>query len=174
MPVYRWDVIAAQDFRWLRERARRGADLYDGYRIDHLVGFYRTFGRPRDGSPPFFTPAAQLDQELLGERVLDLFRSAGAEIIAEDLGTVPDFVRGSLARIGVPGFRVMRWERQWHAEDSPSATRPLSAVSVAPQAHTTPNRCDDVVGRGAAEAVEGAAISDGAAREQRRRRQRCR
>ncbi len=49
MPVYRWDVIAAEDFRWLRERARRSADLYDGYRVDHLVGFYRTYGRPRDG-----------------------------------------------------------------------------------------------------------------------------
>ena len=47
MPVYRWDVIGAQDFRWLRERARRSADLYDGYRIDHLVGFYRTYARPQ-------------------------------------------------------------------------------------------------------------------------------
>ena len=30
MPVYRWDAIAADDFRWLRDRARRSADLYDG------------------------------------------------------------------------------------------------------------------------------------------------
>ena len=53
MPVYRWRVIALQDFRWLRERARRSADLYNGYRIDHLVGFYRTYGRPRDGTRRF-------------------------------------------------------------------------------------------------------------------------
>src|SRR5690348_8316248 len=38
MPLYRWDVIAADDYRWLRERARRSAALYDGYRVDHLVG----------------------------------------------------------------------------------------------------------------------------------------
>src|SRR5207244_5813606 len=38
---------------------------------------------------------------------------------AEDLGTVPDFVRGSLARLGVPGMRVLRWERHWHAEGQP-------------------------------------------------------
>ena len=73
MPVYRWDVIAAQDFRWLRERARRSADLFDGYRIDHLVGFYRTYGRPRDGAEPFFSPAVQREQEALGERVLGIF-----------------------------------------------------------------------------------------------------
>src|SRR5262249_32865850 len=47
MPVYRWDVIAADGFGWLRDRARRNADLYDGFRVDHLVGFYRTYGRPK-------------------------------------------------------------------------------------------------------------------------------
>src|SRR5262249_28737723 len=41
-PMYDWAAMAAEDFRWLRERARRSADLFDGYRIDHLVGFYRT------------------------------------------------------------------------------------------------------------------------------------
>ena len=119
MPVYRWDAIGAQDFRWLRERARRSADLFEGYRIDHLVGFYRTYARPRNGGDAFFTPSEQRDQEWLGERLCGLFRSAGSEVIAEDLGTVPDFVRGSLARLGIPGFRVLRWERYWHAEGQP-------------------------------------------------------
>jgi 4-alpha-glucanotransferase len=119
MPVYRWNAIAADDFRWLRERARRSADLYHGYRVDHLVGFYRTYGRPRDGRKPFFTPAEEPAQLALGEKVLAIFREAGAEIIAEDLGTVPDFVRASLARLAIPGFRVFRWERDWHADDKP-------------------------------------------------------
>ena len=119
MPVYAWDAMAAEDFRWLRERARRSANLYDGYRIDHVVGFYRTFGRPRAGGEPFFTPPDEPAQLALGERMLALLGEAGAEIVAEDLGTVPDFVRASLARLGVPGFRVFRWERQWHVEGQP-------------------------------------------------------
>ena len=119
MPVYCWDVIAAEGFRWLRERARRSTHLYDGYRVDHLVGFYRTYARPRDGGPGFFTPAAESEQTALGERVLAVLREQGAKIIAEDLGTVPDFVRESLARLGVPGFRVFRWERHWHTEGQP-------------------------------------------------------
>ena len=45
LPAYRWDVFAERDFDWLRHRARRNADLYDGYRVDHLVGFYRTYFR---------------------------------------------------------------------------------------------------------------------------------
>jgi 4-alpha-glucanotransferase len=119
MPVYRWDVIGKQDFRWLRDRARRSADLYDGYRIDHLVGFYRTYGKSRVTGEASFTPGEPHEQTALGERVLEIFKDAGAAIIAEDLGTVPEFVRESLARVGVPGLRVLRWERHWHDEGRP-------------------------------------------------------
>ena len=119
MPLYRWDVIAAEHFRWLHERVRRSADLFEGYRVDHLVGFYRTFAWPKDGGDPFFTPADEPTQIALGERLLTIFREVGSTIIAEDLGTVPDFVRASLARLGIPGFRVLRWERQWHTDRQP-------------------------------------------------------
>ncbi len=59
MPVYHWSALAAEDYLWLRERARRSADLFDGYRIDHLVGFYRTYGRLKGGGEGFFTPAGR-------------------------------------------------------------------------------------------------------------------
>jgi 4-alpha-glucanotransferase len=132
MPVYRWDAVARDDFRWLRERARRNGELYDGYRIDHVVGFYRTFARPRGGGEAFFTPADPPDQAVLGERVLAIFRESGAEIIAEDLGTVPNFVRASIGRIGVPGFCVLRWERLWNTEGQPFRDpSEYPAVSVA-------------------------------------------
>ena len=104
MPVYRWDVIAHDDFRWLRERGRRNAELFDGFRVDHLVGFYRTYGWPRGDGEPFFTPSEEPDQIALGERVLTVFRESGAHVIAEDLGIVPDFVRASMARLGLPGL----------------------------------------------------------------------
>jgi 4-alpha-glucanotransferase len=119
LPVYRWDVLAERDFDWLRNRAHRNADIYDGYRVDHLVGFYRTYFRPLDGGEPQFVPAAEEDQTRLGERVLGVFREPGAEIIAEDLGTVPDFVRRSLARLSVPGYKVLRWEREWKTPGQP-------------------------------------------------------
>ena len=118
-PAYRWDVVAAHDFDWLRDRARRTAALFDGYRVDHLVGFYRTYVRPHDGSEPQFTPPDEIAQTRLGERVLQVLLEAGAEISAEDLGIVPDFVRASLARLAIPGYKVLRWERQWHLEGQP-------------------------------------------------------
>jgi 4-alpha-glucanotransferase len=119
LPVYRWDVMAERGYDWLRDRARRGAALYDGYRVDHLVGFYRTYVFPRDDSPEYFTPADEPDQLVLGETVLSIFADAGARIVAEDLGTIPDFVRESLARLEIPGYKVLRWEREWDEEERP-------------------------------------------------------
>ena len=49
LPPYNWDAARRNDFEWLRMRARRQSDLYDGFRVDHLVGFYRTYVRPLDG-----------------------------------------------------------------------------------------------------------------------------
>jgi 4-alpha-glucanotransferase len=132
MPLYEWDAIALEDFRWLRERARRSSDLFHGYRVDHLVGFYRTYGKMKNGGAGFFTPPTEPAQLALGERLLGIFRGAGAEIIAEDLGTVPDFVRASLARLGIPGYRVFRWERHWHTDGEPFRDPPdYPHVSVA-------------------------------------------
>jgi 4-alpha-glucanotransferase len=132
LPVYRWDVLAERDFDWLRNRARRNADLYDGYRVDHLVGFYRTYFRPDDGGQPQFTPGAEPEQVALGERVLGVLREPGSEIIAEDLGVIPDFVRESLDGLAVPGYRVFRWEREWQLPDQPfKDPRSFPPVSVA-------------------------------------------
>jgi 4-alpha-glucanotransferase len=117
-PVYRWDVHERRNYEWLRQRARRCTELYDGYRIDHLVGFYRTYVRERDGHT-YFVPGDELSQLAQGERLMTLFRDSGSRIIAEDLGVVPDFVRESLARFHIPGLKVLRWERHWHHPDRP-------------------------------------------------------
>jgi 4-alpha-glucanotransferase len=112
LPVYRWDLMLREDFPWIHERARRMAELYGAYRVDHVVGLYRTYFFPNDGGPPAFVPGDELSQTRNGEEVLGIF-GARARVIAEDLGTVPDFVRASLARIGIPGYRVLRWEKAW-------------------------------------------------------------
>ncbi len=140
LPTYNWPAMAATDYEWLRLRARRMAALYDGFRVDHLVGFYRTFGRPPEGEP-FFTPAHEPDQVRQGERILTIFRESGAELMAEDLGIVPDYVRESLARMGVPGSKVLRWERRWRDPEQPfiePSTFPPMSVAMTGTHDTEP------------------------------------
>jgi 4-alpha-glucanotransferase len=141
LPPYVWEIVRERDFDWLRLRARRMAQLFDGYRVDHVVGFYRTFVRPRGGGRGAFTPVDERSQVALGERVLNVFRSTGVEIVAEDLGTVPDFVRESLARLVIPGYKVFRWERHWHTPGQPfrePLEYPTAAVATSGTHDTEP------------------------------------
>ena len=110
LPPYNWDEARKNDFAWLRMRARRQVELYDGFRVDHLVGFYRTYVRPLDGRAPYFMPAEVASQLELGETVMRILIDTGADVSVEDLGTVPEFVRLSIARLDVPGYKVLRWE----------------------------------------------------------------
>ena len=120
LPPWRWEVMADTNFEWMRARAKRTAQLFDGFRLDHLVGLYRTYIRPTDKNvEPFFAPPDEPTQKRLGEQLVSIYAETGAEIIAEDLGTVPEFVRASLRRLGVPGYKVMRWERKWSEPGKP-------------------------------------------------------
>ncbi len=120
LPPWRWAAMQDTGFQWMRGRARRTAALFDGVRIDHLVGLYRVYIRPVDEvQPKVFAPPDERTQSLLGAKLLGIYLASGVEVIAEDLGTVPDFVRWSMARIGVPGFKVMRWERAYQEPDQP-------------------------------------------------------
>ncbi|MGQ0735938.1 MAG: 4-alpha-glucanotransferase [Acidobacteriota bacterium] len=145
LPPWRWEVMAEGDFAWMRRRAARNAALFDGFRLDHLVGLYRTYIRPTDPAvEPFFSPGDEPTQGRLGEHLVRIYVDTGAEIIAEDLGTVPPFVRASLDRLGVPGFKVMRWERVWDAEDQPyidPSQYPESSVATTGTHDTEPLVC---------------------------------
>jgi 4-alpha-glucanotransferase len=109
LPVPRWDEMREQGDPWLHLRADRAAEMYDAIRVDHVVGLYRTYGRPIDKGPPFFVPEDPALQKEQGERIL-LMLGQKAVVLAEDLGTVPDFVRESLAETRIPGTKVLRWE----------------------------------------------------------------
>ena len=58
----------------------------------------------RDASPQgWFWPAHESAQISLGETILRIMRTSG-EVIAEDLGALPPFLRPSLERLNVPGL----------------------------------------------------------------------
>jgi 4-alpha-glucanotransferase len=123
LPPYNWPVMRTNGFRWLRARARYAGMLGDRFRVDHLVGFYRTYSRPLDRLrssdgrllPGSFDPPTEPEQLAHGEAVLRAMMEGaqehGARVIAEDLGVVPNYVRPSLLSLGIPGYKVLRWEQ---------------------------------------------------------------
>lgn len=112
LPVYDWQAMDADGLAWLRMRARHAAALFDRFRIDHLVGFFRQWVR-KEGEPGYFVPADEKEQRARGEQVLRaMLEAAGAgTVIAEDLGVIPPFVRETMTRLGLPGYKVLPWEK---------------------------------------------------------------
>ncbi|MGH7934898.1 MAG: 4-alpha-glucanotransferase [Candidatus Binataceae bacterium] len=116
LPMPDWKQMRADGFALIRARTRRARELYDLMRVDHVVGLYRTYSFGNDAGDGRFYPAEEDAQRAQGEAVIDGVKQVAAPmaLIAEDLGLVPPFVRKSLAAMGVPGYKVMRWEkRNW-------------------------------------------------------------
>jgi 4-alpha-glucanotransferase len=167
LPAYDWERMQETGFPWLQRRAARAGALYDLFRVDHVIGFYRTWTRPLPPSahgptaahapPPAhaatgnappgashhpgpttpagptdsgsFSPAHEPEQIALGERVVSLFKQHG-QVIAEDLGMVPEFLPPSLQRLNVPGYRVLRWETRKDGSFRDPARWPALSVAT--------------------------------------------
>ena len=46
IPLYRWDVMESDGFAWWRQRIRKLCEVFDIFRIDHVLGFYRIYSFP--------------------------------------------------------------------------------------------------------------------------------
>jgi 4-alpha-glucanotransferase len=79
-----------------------------------------------------FVPHEQAEQATQGHDLLCavIEEAGGSAVIAEDLGTVPDWVRASLTRLHIPGYKVLRWERQGEAFIDPRSYAPLSVATT--------------------------------------------
>ncbi len=111
LPLFDWVAMERSGFEWMRRRAARAGQLFGLYRVDHVIGMYRTYYRSVDGKKRGFSPTDEEVQIRLGETLLAIMSDHG-EVIAEDLGMVPEFLRPSLTRLGIPGYRVLRWEKE--------------------------------------------------------------
>jgi 4-alpha-glucanotransferase len=145
LPPYDWLAMEADDSAWIRMRTRRSAQLYDRFRLDHVVGYFRQWVRRRpSGERPEkrdrgrFDPEGPGAQRARGQRVLvamlaELSR-AGERVeppraIAEDLGVIPSFVRESLWELRMPGYRVLPWEKDGDGFRDPRGFPKDSVVS---------------------------------------------
>ncbi len=138
IPLYRWDKMEAEGFPWWRQRISKLTEIFHIFRIDHILGFYRIYAFPwrpqRNAEFLNLTPeeAAEKTGGLLpgwawrpddtaenmsanrdeGDRRLKMVIEAagGAEVVGEDLGCVPEYVRPHLESLGIAGFRIPHWD----------------------------------------------------------------
>ena len=144
VPLYNWEALKEDDFLWWKRRINKLTDIFNMFRIDHILGFYRIYAFPWHpkrnseflplseeeamkltlGELPHFSPrddttlVNKARNLLAGDEYIKALQAAagGAEVIGEDLGCVPDYVRPHLSEVNIAGFKVCHWETNDHGE----------------------------------------------------------
>ena len=69
-PTYNWDEMAADGYKWWKERLRRMERYFGAVRIDHILGFFRIWEIPEssvDGTLGHFSPSLPYSLEEIGQ-----------------------------------------------------------------------------------------------------------
>jgi 4-alpha-glucanotransferase len=134
IPLYDWPMHRAQNYSWWRQRITATGLIFHGFRIDHVLGFFRIYSFPwmpqqddeyahlspeeaklkAGGREPHFIPRPDETEEDAalncgeGEAFLRMIQDAAGStaVIAEDLGVVPKYVPPLLEKLGIPGFAI--------------------------------------------------------------------
>ena len=114
-PLFDWDALAAQGYRWWIERLRRTFELFDLTRIDHFRGFASYWAIPEDAE----TAKEGRWENGPGAAV---FRAAESElgplpVIAEDLGLITPDVEELRDELEFPGMVVLLWAFEGPADN---------------------------------------------------------
>ncbi|MCE2983504.1 MAG: 4-alpha-glucanotransferase, partial [Parachlamydia sp.] len=121
MPIYNWDEMGSNHYRWWKDRINLADRYYHLYRLDHILGFYRFWSiqKGKTAKEGIHIPQDRSKWIDQGQRLLlTLMEESLMLPIAEDLGDISDEVRASLNALGISGTRVMRWERKWKEDSS--------------------------------------------------------
>ncbi|MBR4682123.1 MAG: 4-alpha-glucanotransferase [Elusimicrobiaceae bacterium] len=114
LPAYDWGYQHTHNLDLWRRKIRRMTELYDIFRLDHLVGFFRTYVfAPGDtvGSFDIQGEQNQIDRGYAFLRMV-LDEANGKLAVGEDLGVIPNYMRRMLVDLKIPGYKVIRWERE--------------------------------------------------------------
>jgi 4-alpha-glucanotransferase len=128
LPVYRWQALQAEGYRWWIERLRTAFGRFGVNRLDHFIGFVRTYEVPATaktalkgqyqpgGGAAFFNAI----HETLGS----------LPFVADDLGATSPEVVTLLDQFQIPGTRVLQFEfgSELQNNSNPPAPQPLKTV----------------------------------------------
>ncbi len=116
-PLYNWDEMAKDGYRWWMERIRSCLKLSDIIRIDHFRGFEAYWRIPKGET----TAVNGKWVKGPGQKFFDAVKKElGDElpIIAEDLGVITEGVEKLRDRNGLPGMKIMQFAFGFNSDGS--------------------------------------------------------
>ena len=122
-------ALPDDDFAILRQLMRANMRHAGALRIDHVLGLNRAFMIPH-GSQPGAGAYVRFPFEPLLRVIAEESERARCIVIGEDLGTVPEGFRETLARWGLWCYRVMLFERDDRGRFRPPESYPVEALAT--------------------------------------------
>ena len=106
-PLYNWDAMKADGFKWWRERMRHTLEMFDGVRIDHfraVESYWAVDSKEKTAKNGKWLPGPGID-------FVNAIKEGNEDkiIIAEDLGDITDEVRALVEESGFPGMRILQF-----------------------------------------------------------------
>ena len=106
-PLYRWDIIKQDKYRWWIDRFKKTFEMFDIVRIDHFRGFESYWEIPEKevtAKNGRWMKGPGIDFFKTVERVLGTL-----PIIAEDLGIITPEVTALREKLNFPGMKVLQF-----------------------------------------------------------------
>jgi len=106
-PIYRWDLLAADGYKWWVERFRASLALFDMVRLDHFRGFESYWEVPAGETTAIHGRWVKGP----GADLLSALQNAFGElpIVAENLGVITPPVEKLRQQFGLPGMSLLQF-----------------------------------------------------------------
>ncbi len=104
-PLYRWDLLKKQRYKWWIQRMKHNLDFFDMVRIDHFRGLVAYWKVPAGNTTAIEGKWVEVPAEDFFSVLLDNFSKSS--IIAEDLGLITSDVRAMMDKFQFPGMKVL-------------------------------------------------------------------
>ena len=128
VPVYCWEANREQNYTWWIEPLRTAFRRFDLNRLDHFIGFVRTYEVPAQAQ----TAVNGQYQPGGGDAFFEAARAALGvlPVIADDLGATTPEVMALLDKLQIPGTRVLQFEFGSNLESNsvPPELHPVKSV----------------------------------------------
>jgi 4-alpha-glucanotransferase len=106
-PLYRWDVMHADDYAFWEQRIKTQLELFDLIRIDHFRGFESYWAIPASEEYAINGSWMPGPGEALFKRLKK--KLGKLPLVAEDLGVITDEVRELKDKLGMPGMKILQF-----------------------------------------------------------------
>ncbi len=106
-PIYRWDVLAENGYKWWIERFRATFSLFDMVRLDHFRGFEAYWEIPAGETTAIHGRWVKGPGETFLSALEEAF--GGLPIVAENLGVITPPVEKLRQQFGLPGMALLQF-----------------------------------------------------------------